>query len=37
MGVEEDSERLDPSEISLHVFVPSSDEVGVDVKVRVGN
>lgn len=37
MGIEEDSQGLDPSEISVHMIVPFSDEVTVDVKVGVGD
>lgn len=37
MGVEEDAEGLDPSEVPVHVGVSSADEAGVDVEVRVGD
>lgn len=37
MGVEEDAEGLDPSEIPLHVVVSLADEVGIDVEVGVSD
>lgn len=37
MGVKEDAKGLDPSEVPLHVDVSSTDEVGVDVEVGVGD
>lgn len=37
MAAEEYSERLNPGEVSFHVVVSFSDEMGVDVEVGFGD